>query len=135
MADTPGEPLFRASKRRKVFRKRPDEDEIVASVAPASSSAFPNEPSRTYLAPDDVEDANTVTEASRGGLVKHRRIGQVRRAGVGFSSGQATSVAVEEGDDNLTIVVAEPNPSTLDMSASRFMAPTGQAAVKEDKHM
>ncbi|THY98442.1 hypothetical protein D6C92_02866 [Aureobasidium pullulans] len=126
MADTNEGPVFRASKRRKVFRKRRDDDaEYDGEVAiPTGSTAVAT----------NIQDQEVETE-TRGGSValRHVRPGGARKGGVAFSS---TRTANDSGTSSVFDTNAPPTPlNPVEHAQARFVAPTGHIASADDKHM
>ncbi|KAH9841247.1 60S ribosomal protein L27a [Teratosphaeria destructans] len=108
--DTSHEPLFRATKRQKVFRKRRgrDEDEIESTSAPT--------------APDDDDHPRQIA-----------RRPMARKHGVAFSS--ATRTQREEPAQDETAMVMHPDRQQHMAQVDRFVKPTGNAKVVDDKHL
>lgn len=133
--DGPADAVFRPSKRRKLFRHRLHEEEndhITSTITPDTP-----EPQAT-TAPVDHEKTVLPEQASDAGALRflHNRRGGSRKAGVGFSN-HSKERNDRKSDDRNDMVIArsDPTPDAVRVAASRFMVPTGQAAIKEDKHM
>jgi len=116
--------VFRPSKRRRTFRKRDiDEDDHAQ-----------NESAEKHFNPQHhliIEGANDNVGDEHASL--SRRPGKARRIGVNFSS--ASSSRPSDLTTEMTIARLEPTQSATSAAAGRFTAPTGQAVMKEDKHM
>lgn len=132
------EVLFRASKRRKVFRKRPDEDDDQDDQNPALQERQGSQPlleasrcNGTIVRGNEVVKDSPTAERSAS-----HRSGAARRSGVGFSNSrtQRTTDSAEPNERN-AIIRSDPGQSAITAAASRFTMPTGQVAVKDDKHM
>jgi hypothetical protein len=81
MADTNEGPVFRASKRRKVFRKRRDDDEVSdQDIATQTTSA-----TTTVAASKQQQDGGTETREGSVSISHVRPLG-LRKGGVAFSS-------------------------------------------------
>jgi hypothetical protein len=124
--NTSREPLFRANKRRKVFRKRAN------SEGPDAASNAICEPA----APAGGTDALYDKEESNGstGIVRFQKRTGARRAGIAFTSSDATRNGEEENEER-AMVVAEDNGAPAAVQGDRFVRPTGRVAVTENKHM
>ncbi|KAH0372410.1 hypothetical protein KCU65_g1094, partial [Aureobasidium melanogenum] len=120
MADTDQGPVFRPSKRRKVFRKRRDDDETSeGDVATQTGSTT------------TVEKKQQETEAETP-LNYVRPLGS-RKGGVAFSS---TRTANDSGTSSVVDTNAPPTPlNAVEHAQARFVAPTGHIASADDKHM
>jgi len=128
--------VFRSSKRRKVFRKRPDREEDVDTrteqVMEHSDTPALSKRTGSELIGND-EESETQSATDRAPL---RKPGTSRKAGVGFSNsrGRRADDSQEPSEHN-AVVRAGPVESATVAAASRFTMPTGQAIVKDDKHM
>lgn len=126
MADTNEGPVFRPSKRRKVFRKRRDDDEISeGDVATRTGSA---------TTADSKQQGESEAETRDGGvsLSYPRPLGS-RKGGVAFSS---TRTANDSGTSSVVDTNAPPTPlNAVEHAQARFVAPTGHIASADDKHM
>ncbi|TIA37270.1 hypothetical protein D6C79_08120 [Aureobasidium pullulans] len=126
MADTDEGPVFRASKRRKVFRKRRDDDE-------ASDGDVATPTDSTAVATSN-QDQEVETETREGSVaLRHVRPGGARKGGVAFSS---TRTANDSGTSSVFDTNAPPTPlNPVEHAQARFVAPTGHIASADDKHM
>ncbi|KAI5211386.1 hypothetical protein AUEXF2481DRAFT_1279 [Aureobasidium subglaciale EXF-2481] len=126
MANTNEGPVFRASKRRKVFRKRRDDDE-----ASDGDAVTRNGPATVADGRQEQElglDTKEVSVAAR-----HVRPTGSRKGGVGFSSTRAGN---ESGTSSVFDTNAPPTPlNAVEHAQARFVAPTGHIASADDKHM
>jgi hypothetical protein len=120
-------PIFRANKRRKVFRKR------------AESDANDYEPHvATSLQPDRVPlaSANTGTITGDEDAASRSDIARVRKPkkhGIAFSSSDRSSSRPHNDNEENALIVLEPQPE--EQQNGRFMRQTGKAIVEDDKHM
>jgi len=126
MADTNEGPVFRASKRRKVFRKRRDDDELSGEdVATAKSST-------TVAGGKQQQDVEAETREGSVSLNHVRPLGS-RKGGVAFSSTRNTN---DSGTNSAVDSNAPPTPlNPVEHAQARFVAPTGHIASADDKHM
>ncbi|KAH0344282.1 hypothetical protein KCU81_g4865, partial [Aureobasidium melanogenum] len=120
MVDDNEGPVFRPSKRRKVFRKRREDDETPeGDVATQPRSAT------------TVEKKQQEAEAETP-LNYVRPLGS-RKGGVAFSS---TRTANDSGTSSVVDTNAPPTPlNAVEHAQARFVAPTGHIASADDKHM
>lgn len=133
--DLPSEPKFRANKRRKIYRRRADEEDggHTALVAPNATN---DAPEASVVSLHDADDEAAAKATRRADMPIPKRSAPSRRGGVGFSSSHAQRpVRAEYEGDNLALVPTDTSTGAVDFASSRFMAPTGQAVVKDDKHM
>ncbi|KAK5169001.1 uncharacterized protein LTR77_006310 [Saxophila tyrrhenica] len=118
-----GEPLFRANKRRKVFRKRadPQDDSEGAANDEAAAVTISNQT-------PEVEEPST-------GAIRSQRRPINRKHGIGFTSTKGRNGSRKDGNEEMAVVLANA-PEAQDVPGSdRFVKPTGKVAVAEDKHM
>ncbi|CAD0107840.1 unnamed protein product [Aureobasidium uvarum] len=126
MADTNEGPVFRASKRRKVFRKRRDDDETSDGDVATPTGSETVADSKQYL---------EVEAGTREGSVflSHVRPLSSRKGGVAFSSSRNTN---DSGSNSVVDTNAPPTPlNAVEHAQARFVAPTGHIASADDKHM
>lgn len=116
------EPLFRATKRRKVFRKRANSD---ASIDVTEGVDSTNTTINLSPEQDDTTDKGVLRSVKKNGLRKH---------GIGFTSGSGQR-AVEAENEETALVLATDNDAQEGMHSDRFVKPTGRVAVAENKHM
>ncbi|KAF2152633.1 hypothetical protein K461DRAFT_294285 [Myriangium duriaei CBS 260.36] len=115
--------MFRPSKRRKVFRTRATDDEEEGVFEAKKEN------------PDTTKSGDEDDLKGFGRPKAHLR-NPFRKSGIAFSSGDRPNRDSSNGDVNATALVpSNPAISAAAMAASRFVVPTGQLAVKEDKHM
>ncbi|KAK4903406.1 hypothetical protein LTR27_000337 [Elasticomyces elasticus] len=105
-AKSMGEPLFRATKRRKIFRKRNDDDDVDATTTEASAAASTNS------LPDDAEPA--ISRLRRPVGKKH---------GITFSSSTAPKQELEPSEDTAMVLV-QPDHEQGMVQVDRFVKPT-----------
>ncbi|KAK5131562.1 hypothetical protein LTR08_000817 [Meristemomyces frigidus] len=119
------EPLFRANKRRKVFRRRDDGD--TASDAPTVRQG-------AVGAGADQEEAVGPRHIQRKPVVRKRGIGFTS---TGRSQTQPAPQELEENEETAMMLVHPSREQNVlsTVSSERFMKPTGKAAVVDDKHM
>jgi hypothetical protein len=126
MADTNEGPVFRSSKRRKVFRKRRDDDELSDDdIATRTTSA---------TVADGKQHQDVETETREGSVsLNHVRPLGLRKGGVAFSSFRNTN---DSGTSSVVDTNAPPTPlNPVEHAQARFVAPTGHVASADDKHM
>ncbi|KAG9572718.1 hypothetical protein KCU77_g18140, partial [Aureobasidium melanogenum] len=125
MADNNEGPVFRPSKRRKVFRKRRDHDEIsdddVATQTGPATTADNKQP-----------EAEAETRDGGVSLSYVRPLGS-RKGGVAFSSARTAN---DSGTSSVVDTNVPPTPlNAVEHAQARFVAPTGHIASADDKHM
>lgn len=140
MEGPPPESMFRASKRRKVMRKRPtddDGDDQISSRTPVS--AHPTDNGAVLSAAETPTNGEVQEEEDQDAyaeqVLRQRRPLVARRRGIGFSTSstpKAMAVTSEAVDASSALVPIE---STAELAAGRFVAPTGHIASTDDKHM
>jgi len=131
--------LFRPSKRRKVFRKRVEDDDQHDLEPATNADNLIDRPPPPIEVPQDAARPQYPNQPS-GAMRVQRRPGAAKKAGVGFSSSGTrtdhTTTDAHSADTNaLAIERIEPTGSAAAIAANRFTAPRGQAVAKEDKHM
>ena len=126
--------VFRASKRRKIFRKRHEDEDDNQSTTNQYEAL-----DQSSILPTSSHEYRDADEGERGegvGAASVRRPGAHRKAGVGFSNSQTQRlVESEEPDESRAMIRSDPSASATAVASSRFTAPSGQAVVKDDKHM
>ncbi|KAK1059034.1 hypothetical protein LTR74_012923 [Friedmanniomyces endolithicus] len=121
--DSTAESLFRANKRRKVFRKRDggkdyDGDEV---------GTAPPEDAPASMTDGHDESAETVVPRAR------RPPG--RRQGIAFTStGPAAKQELADSEE-MAMIPVHPDREQTVVPGDRFVKPTGKAAVVDDRHM
>jgi len=123
-------PVFRATKRRKVFRTRTDSDHDT----PSSTTAILDN------APPDAVSLDTLAQASDHtnndtptmDLLRQRRLLKGRRGGIAFNQEQSRALEQQTTSQELMLVEA---PSASASAVSRFAAETGQRTVSNDSVM
>ncbi|KAJ9667822.1 hypothetical protein H2201_002008 [Coniosporium apollinis] len=138
------EPLFRPSKRRKVFHKRLNDDETESAQVPPTSTPAATAAEERPLpvvstAPDTLGQALKETleaDLSVAEILRRRKMGRARRAGIEFSNtAQTQRSASETPRSSNALVVVDQERSVLDAAAGRFAPQTGQSVDVLDKHM
>jgi hypothetical protein len=120
--------LFRAPKRRKVFRNRPIEDDEIVSFIPATI---------TVDTPPTLNDDDNTPSANAGSalqaLLRQKRLLKSRRGGLAFSHApnpdRSTPVELDDADE------AEVAPTALAAAAGRFATEIGHKVVSNDNVM
>lgn len=123
--DTGAEPLFRANKRRKIFRKRPNADEENGSPTPSASMAAQGA-SETLAADVDDEMAPAIHRVRKAVAKKH---------GVAFTSSGRPQQQEVEASVETALVPIHPSREQNVMQTERFVKPTGKTVVEDDKHL
>lgn len=116
ITDVTAEPLFKANKRRKVIRRR-HQDEDQGSGAPAV-------PAQQRESIDDGEDS--------GPAIVKRPI--AKKHGMGFSSSGAAKASTSGDVAETALVPAQSGRLEEAVQSERFVKPTGKVVV-EDKHL
>ncbi|GAB7357146.1 hypothetical protein MBLNU459_g7939t1 [Dothideomycetes sp. NU459] len=142
MEAAPPETLFRASKRRKVTRKRHNDDDSDDQLPqPASATAHPIdltgtssaavEPRTVRGGPEDEQQDATTWER----VFRQRRPLGARMRGIGFSTSTAPKPSPDASNvvDRSSAVV--PTENAVELATGRFVAPTGHVVSSDDKHM
>lgn len=129
MADTNDGPVFRAHKRRKVFRKRVDDDD-----EQDGDTVIPTGPA---AAPDGDKDEVEAEAKEAAAVQRLRKPTATRRGGVGFSStSESRRLGGDSGATSANNTDAPGTPlSAVEHAQARFVAPTGHIASSDDKHM
>ena len=128
MADTDvaSEPVFRASKRRKVFRRQRNSE--VEEDADIKSEGVGN--GNRELASEAVEHGDD----SEGSALRFQKRAGVRKHGIGFSSTGGRGAAQQQENEETALVTGSQDVAQ-EMQNDRFVRPTGREVVTEDKHM
>jgi hypothetical protein len=128
MDDSANGPVFRANKRRKVFRKRAD------------SNASGDEPHVASTTPDSTTtpaNGTTSTGGTHGdalSLSETTRVRRPKKHGIAFSSSDPSSSRPHNNNNEETaLVISEGQPQ--DVQNGRFARQTGRTVVADDKHM
>jgi hypothetical protein len=126
------EATFRAPKRRKIFRTRPQEDE--------AGDAQPHTEIRAALtlgpkAVDTPEDGNS--EISMADILRRRKAGKVRKAGLEFGAAKSWIQTTSPPPHSIALVPIADDKAALDSAGNRFMPERGPNKVTEvtSKHM
>ena len=119
------EPMFRANKRRKVYRRRDDGD---------TESNVPSVQQGVTGAGNDGDEDGSVRQMHK----KH----VVRKHGIAFTSTsrsqtqpQTPELELNEATAMMVVPPSREGNVLSTVSTERFMKPTGKAAVVDDKHM
>ncbi|KAI6792864.1 hypothetical protein KC332_g17299 [Hortaea werneckii] len=112
------EPLFRANKRRKVFRKRKDDGEEEKEQSDSEAVQQSN---------GEDHEINQRLRALRKPTV--------RKHGIGFTSSNAPRSEEHDENEDREMMPMHPERQQHMAQADRFVKPTGRIAVGEDKHM
>ncbi|TKA62512.1 hypothetical protein B0A49_09229 [Cryomyces minteri] len=145
MAQASTEPVFRAAKRRKVFRRRiGDDDKDMATQEPQSeTSALPQTSSprpmfdlRNSQSTDAAAAESSEVHVSIAEILRRRQLAKSRRGGIEFSNAttlrQSRSARTQQSD---ALAIAEPEQSAMEPVVNRFAPQTGKVADVLDKHM
>ena len=121
------EPLFRATKRRRIFRQRTDEEQ---TAAPSNGAAA----LINRTAGSDIEHGDESVSA-----MQRARRPASRKQGIAFTStstkaSQPYAPAMEPSDET-ALVPLHPERAQQMAQVDRFVKPTGKVAVVDDKHM
>lgn len=124
--DATTEPVFRANKRRKVYRKRADsEDENESGNKNAETAHEAGELTKAADYAEDFEEASALR------LQRRSRAGKY---GIGFSSAEARR-ATQPEDNMEAALVPVSQDAAPDVQIDRFVRPMGREMVTEDKNM
>ena len=136
-----GEPLFRASRRRKVLRRRLNDDNDVPLVnsqnqsrplTTSSSTAASSHPPLEIAAP--VEPEEHILPMAE--ILRRRKLAKARRAGIEFSnSSQNTRSNSTPPRPSDALVSMDDGRFALEAAVNRFAPQTGKVADVLDKHM
>lgn len=135
-------PVFRAPKRRKVFRRR-DEDERRPEPSNVSEKVLdiPDENGTESLRHERPNPASGSLEDSMSEAFRIRRAPRFRRGGIGFSNAPLQISATGSDTDSMALMIPRGStetdvPNALDAIAQRFAPQAGQAInVADDKIM
>ena len=136
-----GEPLFRASKRRKVLRRRLNDDNDAPLVNPqnqlrpltTSSSAAASSHSLLETAAPTEPEERVLTIAE---ILRRRKLAKARRAGIEFSNtSQNTHSNSTPQQPSDALVSIDDGRSAVKAAVNRFAPQTGKVADVLDKHM
>lgn len=122
-------PVFRAAKRRKVFRTRTDADDDTAnSSTTTTQDDLDTNPSNALAQTRD----GTLEDAPVMDLLRQRRLLKARRGGIAFNQEQSRVLEKQSSSQELMLPEA---PSAASTAISRFAAETGQRIVSNDNVM
>ena len=122
MVDSDIGPMFRANKRRKVFRKRPDDNDDDISPANTTIQDPQQKNVTTAESTDTLKNPDNDNDVSRPGVPRPRR---PKNYGIAFSSSDRPPTRPQEN----ALVVAESQPAYPQIN--RFTRQTGKAVVEE----
>ena len=130
------EPLFRISKRRKVFRRRRSSSgESIDQHQPLEPEIKPDDSShQTAFSVSSLVESESPGEQSTGvneDILRRRRLARTRRGGVGFSAD--SNITKSGANEESALAVREEPPSALAEAAKKFAAATGQVSGRTDK--
>lgn len=130
MTDEHAAPLFRANKRRKVLRKRPDSDDHDDDHASPATTKDGRERGQT-----PIDGSSTGIEEDDDATPKMdlSRMRKPKKHGIAFSSSDRPISRLQDENQETSLVVAE--PQAIQEANNRFARPTGKAIVQDDKHM
>ncbi|KAK3073099.1 hypothetical protein LTR53_005627 [Teratosphaeriaceae sp. CCFEE 6253] len=114
------EPLHRATKRRKVFRRRTDDDHSGDASEVADPAALSTSIDTTN------GDGPAIPRSYKPSRRKH---------GIAFTSSAQSSRPIDEANEEIALVPLDPDGEQEVVQRGRFVKPTGKAAVVDDKHM
>jgi len=123
-------PVFRATKRRKVFRRRTDADDDFAN--PSLTTTQDAQPETTLSRALEQTEDDTNDGAPVMDLLKQRRLLKARRGGIAFNQEQSRLLEKQGTPQELMLLEA---PSASSSAISRFAAETGQRIVSNDNVM
>lgn len=115
-------PLFRANKRRKVFRKRDEE---------ATEDDATNDRSGTDTSNAGIANAPASPESA----LHIQRKSATRKHGIAFNSASKPQAQEVEHGEGMALMPVHPSREQNVVSTDRFVKPTGKAAVVDDRHM
>ena len=122
--DASSEPLFRANKRRKVFRKRASSEEPTA----------PENVTQDSVDAAAGEDGPEIEEVGSSGVVRFQKRAAVKKRGIGFTSSDAARNS-EDVIEEKALILADNDEPEQTIHGDRFVKPTGRVVVTENKHM
>ncbi|KAK3674477.1 hypothetical protein LTR78_005563 [Recurvomyces mirabilis] len=110
------EPVFRSNKRRKVLRRRAEDDENLESISPEVNGD------------GELEGHHEPAQRVQKPLAK--------KHGIAFTSQSRPQSTEVESNDQIAIVAIHPSrDASVVPGANRFIKPTGKTEVTDDKHM
>jgi hypothetical protein len=126
------EATFRAPKRRKIFRTRAREEAASEAQSDSEVQANPIPASGTK---DNLEDDDP--EISVAEILRRRRTGKVRKAGLEFSVAKSGTRSTPPPPQSTALIPIEDDKAGLDSAVNRFMPEMGPNKVTEvtSKHM
>lgn len=131
----PSEPVFRASKRRRIVRRRQDGD---ASDDSTPLQTPPPIQVTSQSHPDEAtQDVTTINDesAQNGAPIRQRKPTTSKRGGIAFSSSGKQRDLNDNKQDSGEGQALVPAINISEIANGRFIAPTGQVVSTDDKHM
>jgi len=132
-------PLFRTSKRQRVFRRReesPDantQGQVVSDTITESTNPHHPVISNTFNDTSPQRDTPDDDSTPRLNALLRQRKATVRRAGIAFSN---TAQRTQEDQSlSASLTMTEEKPDVLEQASQRFTMQTGEVADVHDKHM
>lgn len=126
MGENVNEPVFRANKRRKVFRKRAESDDNNEDESRLASE----DPVAGSLPTNEHAIKNEEDTSSRPDVARMRK---AKKHGIAFSSSDRSSSRPQHESEETALAIAE--PPAVAQANGRFARQTGKAIVEDDKHM
>lgn len=133
--------FFRASKRRKVFRRRDTDPSFIAEHQPnrefsehrADVEALESREA-AHPMPANVALDETLPSAVNE-VLRKRKAARSRRGGIDFSREKDANLDATQEDDSHALVQREEAPSALVEASQRFAPQTGVVSEKHNRHM
>ena len=129
MEDNANGPVFRATKRRKVFRKRAESDASGDEPHVASTVQGPEN-----ATPADGKNSTSEIHGDSLSLSETTRVRRPKKHGLAFSSSDQNSSRPHNNmNEETALAISEEQPQ--DVQNGRFARQTGRTVVADDKHM
>jgi len=130
------EPIFRANKRKRFYRRREEEaEEDRVSRGDEDASVDHEAPHATSKMPGSLDLESQIAVAE---IVRRRRVALSRRGGIEFTNSQSVKrpnrAHNQSADDGVVSTITE-RPNILEVAAKRFAPQTGQVTESSDQHM
>lgn len=123
-------PLFRASKRRRVVRRKGSASDHLEGESRDRTQESPAATLQDEKISDGDIPREEVASFTQSNLTRARRL---KKQGIAFN---ASSSRPRDDNDEKSMVLAEARvPELVQQSNERFVKPTGKAVVTDDKHM
>lgn len=131
----PSEPIFRASKRRRIVRRKQDEDAFDDST-PLQTPPPLQVTSQSLLGEATQNVTNIADESAQNDApIRQRKPVTSKRGGIAFSSSGKQRDLNDNKQDSDEGQALVPAINVSEIANSRFIAPTGQIVSTDDKHM